>query len=150
VIDCSDALRDEKSEQVQKVLCHIHADEIPCLEVYNKVDARTNMQPHIDYNEAGKPQRVWLSALTGNGIALLQQAIAARLLGEFITETIQLPTTAGKLRAAFYEQDSVTAETLADDGHYVLSIRIRERVLNHILRQANVTLAELLPPTTSM
>ncbi|MGA4815009.1 hypothetical protein ACPA9J_05135 [Pseudomonas aeruginosa] len=58
------------------MLGEIGANELPMLEVYNKVDLLPSVEPHIQRDDSGKPVRVWLSAQTGEGLDLLRQAIA--------------------------------------------------------------------------
>lgn len=80
VIDAHEPERMAQIEQVLAVLGEIGADGLPMLEVYNKIDLLESMEPQIQRDEHGKPERVWLSAREGKGLELLEQAIA-ELLG---------------------------------------------------------------------
>lgn len=81
VIDSHEPERDQQIDQVLRVLGEIGADQLPMLEVYNKIDLLEGVEPQIQRDGEGKPQRVWLSAREGKGLDLLRQTIA-ELLGE--------------------------------------------------------------------
>src|SRR5690606_36245664 len=65
VIDAHEPERDEQIEQVLAVLTEIGAHELPILEVYNKVDLLEGIEPQIQRDADGVPQRVWISAQKG-------------------------------------------------------------------------------------
>lgn len=81
VIDVHDDDRHAYMEQVNRVLKEIGAADIPQIEVYNKIDQVAAAAPRIDYDAAGRPRRIWLSAQTGEGVELLLQALAQYFLG---------------------------------------------------------------------
>ncbi|HCL77464.1 MAG TPA: GTPase HflX, partial [Pseudomonas sp.] len=76
VIDAHEPERDEQIEQVLAVLGEIGAEEVPLLEVYNKVDLMEGIEPQIQRDADGVPRRVWVSAQQGLGLDLLRQAVA--------------------------------------------------------------------------
>jgi GTP-binding protein HflX (EC 3.1.5.-) len=65
VIDASSDDRAETIYQVNQVLEDIKANEVRQLEVFNKIDLLTDIQPRIERDDVGNPVRVWLSAETG-------------------------------------------------------------------------------------
>ena len=67
-------------EQVLAVLGEIGADSLPLLEVYNKVDLLEGVEPQIQRDANGRPERVWLSARDGRGLPLLKQADSAMVV----------------------------------------------------------------------
>lgn len=79
IVDASDPEHHSKIIAVDEVLQQIGAQDVPQLLVYNKIDLIPEEIARIDYDEDGRPKRVWLSATSGDGIALLVQAIAASL-----------------------------------------------------------------------
>lgn len=79
VIDVSNPERQLYIEAVIQVLKKIGADDVPCLQVYNKLDLMEEVAPHIDRDASGKPTRVWVSAQTGAGMQELKMAIAELL-----------------------------------------------------------------------
>jgi GTPase len=74
VVDASSADRDAQIEAVNLVLKEIGADTIPQILVYNKIDM-TAFPPRVEANEYGKIRRVWISAVTGQGLDLLRNAL---------------------------------------------------------------------------
>lgn len=101
VIDAHDANRHAHCEQVNQVLREIGAQDVPQIEIYNKIDLLPDTAPHMDVpvsreagcrerpphmerDEQGRARRVWLSAVTGAGIDLLRQA-----LREHMTEGVK-------------------------------------------------------------
>lgn len=77
VVDAGSVVREDQIREVNKVLEEIHADKIPVILVYNKIDT-TPLEPEIVRNPDGTPKAVMVSALTGAGLDLLRSAI-----GEF-------------------------------------------------------------------
>lgn len=80
VVDASSDMRIEQIEQVNQVLQEIDAQDVPQLLVLNKIDL-AGLEPGIDRNEDGTIRRVSVSAVTGEGLDLLRQAIV-----EFATD----------------------------------------------------------------
>ncbi len=76
VVDAHDPFRHERMQQVNEVLKEIGADTLPQIEVYNKIDLISGRQPRVDRDEFGKIRRIWLSAVSGEGMGLLKEALA--------------------------------------------------------------------------
>ena len=123
VIDAASEERDEAIFQVEEVLAEIGADAVPQLQVYNKIDL-LEQAPRIDRDPMGRPERMWLSAATGEGSELLLEAIAELVGDDMVTEELELNPTQGRLRAALYRLGAVEAETHGDDGNAHLSVRL--------------------------
>jgi GTP-binding protein HflX len=143
IIDCADEDRAANIEQVELVLKEIGADKIPKLEVYNKVDLMS-AKPHIDYNDVGEPQRVWLSAQTGEGTELFFEALAKCLGDEIVAGTLTLGADQGRLRAAFYEMSVVSSEHYNDQGLCKLEIRLPKSDFDRLVSAQNLNASELL------
>ena len=120
VIDASHEHRDELIEHVNGVLNEIEADDVPQLEVYNKIDLIADAEPHIDYDQAGRPIRVWLSARTGAGLDLLLQAVEEHLRQDWLTVSLRLPPEEGRLRALLFERNLVEHEETDAEGGALL------------------------------
>ncbi|MBV8666925.1 MAG: GTPase HflX [Burkholderiaceae bacterium] len=75
VVDAANPARMEQIEQVNLVLKEIHAEHIPQILVWNKIDA-ADLAPGLDRDEYDKIRRVFISAQTGEGLDLLRQAVA--------------------------------------------------------------------------
>ena len=107
--------REDNIYQVQDVLAEIGAEDIPQLQVFNKLDL-LQQSPRIDRDAEGEPERVWLSAVTGEGTDLLLQAIAELMGQDMVSEELHLEPDQGSLRAALYSLGAVEAEDYGDDG----------------------------------
>ena len=134
VIDAATDDRGSNIYEVQSVLTEIGAEEIPQLQVYNKLDL-LEMAPRIDRNEEGKPERVWLSAATGEGTDLLLKAIAELVGEDMMTAELSLPPTQGRLRAALYSMGAVTREEHGDDGVARITVRLPRADWNRLVVQ---------------
>ncbi|MDH5731085.1 MAG: GTPase HflX, partial [Gammaproteobacteria bacterium] len=67
VIDAADPQREEHIGHVNEVLEEIGADEVVQIQVFNKIDLLDGFQSRLDKNESDVVQRVWLSAVSGDG-----------------------------------------------------------------------------------
>jgi len=78
VVDAASPARAREIEDVNKVLAEIHADGIPQLEVWNKIDiaGERGLPPAVERDEYGRISRVFVSARTGAGLPGLRAAIA--------------------------------------------------------------------------
>ncbi len=138
LIDASDDKRDNNIEEVNAVLSEIGADELPHLLVYNKIDMLDDCPARIDRDSYGVPRRVWLSALTGEGVELLVQAISERLGGEIFAQQIVLEPQYGNLRAQLYAHGAVEKETISEQGQMVLDVRLQKRDLLQTLSRVGM------------
>lgn len=139
VIDSHDSRRDDNIEQVENVLAEIGADEVPVLQVFNKIDLLDDFRPRIDRNEEGVPVRVWLSAATGQGVELLLDAIAERLGEDVVHHYLLLGPADGKLRALLHEAGSVLKEEHRQTGDTLVEVRLQNRDWQQLLRRAGIT-----------
>ncbi len=80
VIDASSPQKTEMIKAVHTVLEEIGADKIPMLEIYNKID-KAGKSIRIDFDSHRQPKRVWLSALTAEGIVELKEALVEFFAG---------------------------------------------------------------------
>ena len=156
VIDAGDENRHECIEQVNEVLAEIGADAIPQIEIYNKIDCLESVQAHVDHDpETGQVQRLWVSALTGQGMNLLGDAIAERLQahgqnvgddlagddrpvpvnGSGVTKRLRLLPSAGRLRARLFEWNIVVNESTNERGEWLVDIKASPGVLGYLQRQ---------------
>jgi len=138
VIDCHDTRRDENIEQVEEVLAEIGADDIPTLQVFNKIDLLEDFTPRVDRNEHGIPVRAWVSAVSGAGFDGLFDAIVERLAQDVVHYFVRLAPADGKLRALLHEAGSVLGEQHRDSGDTVLEIRLQNRDWLQLLSRAGV------------
>lgn len=148
VIDSHEPERDEQIEQVLAVLTEIDAHEVPILEVYNKVDLLEGIEPQIQRNAEGVPQRVWISAQQRLGLDLLRQAIAELLGQDLFVGTMQLPQRMGRLRAQLFELGAVQGESHDDEGSSLLDVRLQRVELNRLLSRAGFEAEQFLKQHT--
>lgn len=138
IVDCHDERREDNIEQVESVLAEIGADEIPVLQVFNKIDLLENFLPRIERNEEGMPVRVWVSAVSGQGMSELFDAVVERLAQDVVHHFVCLGPVDGKLRALLHEAGSVIDETHRDNGDSVLEVRLQQRDWLQLLSRADV------------
>lgn len=138
VIDCYDDERHDNIHEVEKVLKEIGAEDIPQLQVYNKLDLLEGQAPRIDRDDEGQPVRVWLSAVSGAGTELLLQAVNELLADDVYHETISLSPRDGGLRAQLYEQGAVLSESYDDQGHMQLEVRLQKKDLLQLLSRLDI------------
>lgn len=122
VIDISDPQWRDTVSSVQQVLDELGVNDIPLIQVFNKIDLHEGWEPKVDYTQGAC--KVWLSAAKGLGLDLLKEAIAAQLHGAIQLETIIVKNTQAKLRAQLYELGAVLAESINTEGDWLLQIRI--------------------------
>ncbi len=132
VIDAVSEGRDERVHEVEHVLEQIDAHEVPRLEVMNKIDLMYR-PPGIDYDEQGRPRRVWISAVRGLGVDLLLQAIKECLAQEMVSLDLDIEPAEARLRAKLYAEGAITHERMDDEGHWHLSIRLPTVRWNQLL-----------------
>ncbi|MCK5385566.1 MAG: GTPase HflX [Gammaproteobacteria bacterium] len=125
VVDASSEERDDNMNQVNLVLEAIEAEDRPQLVVFNKIDLLDGMSPRIDRDEAGVPIRVWVSALTGEGLDLLNEAMAERVNTDMIHHTLALPAIAGKLHALLFEAGAVNQDETQETGGWLMDVTLR-------------------------
>ncbi|RUO41867.1 GTPase HflX [Pseudidiomarina aestuarii] len=124
VIDVTDERQADNIHQVTEVLDEIGALDVPQLLVCNKIDQLDDGVARIDTDDEGKPVRVWLSAQSGAGIELLQQALVQRLRPAMVNVSLRIPPSMGKLRGKLYALKSVTSESSTEDGQLALGVRM--------------------------
>jgi GTP-binding protein HflX len=144
IIDAAADERLRNIEQVDLVLEEIGAADLPTLKVYNKIDLIPEVAPRIDRDDAGKPVAVWLSAQSGLGCELLDEAIAELLGTEMIIAQLLLRPQDGRLRAALYEQQAIAQEFFREDGVCVANLRVPKSDLLRILSAQKLQIEDLV------
>ncbi|SHK34084.1 GTP-binding protein HflX [Marinobacter antarcticus] len=139
IVDSHDSRRDENIEQVEEVLAEIGADEVPVLQVFNKIDLLDNFTPRVERNEDGVPVRAWVSAVTGAGLDGLYDAIVERLAEDVVHHFVLLGPADGKLRALLHEAGSVLSEKHRETGDTVLETRLQHRDWLQLLSRAGMS-----------
>jgi len=129
VIDASDPDYEPHIHQVNSVLTEIGAAEIPQLWVFNKTDLLVGKghQPGDTERDAdGKITKIWVSALTGQGLDLLRAALQGRLSVKMLTGVLRLSPLQGKLHAKLYALQAVIQETININGEWELLVKLTD------------------------
>ncbi|MGX2039942.1 ribosome rescue GTPase HflX [Methylocaldum sp. MU1018] len=127
VIDASDERADETVCEVNRVLGEIGADRVRQIQVFNKIDRIADTEPHIEKDESGDVGKVWLSAKTGAGLPLLQQALEALFRGEVIHRRVHLAPANAGLRARLYGTARILREESDDTGGWDMEIELHKK-----------------------
>jgi GTP-binding protein HflX len=138
VVDAADPECDERIEDVQRVLVEIGAQDVPQVLVYNKLDklgagdevgfgenqeaaihgstSHKKRGPRLDAVDGGRTLRAWVSATAGIGLDLLREAITTALQRDRVRCWLQVPDSAGRLRAKLFASGFVASERQAESG----------------------------------
>jgi len=144
LIDASDPNRWQRVRQVNSVLKQLDADQVPQIRVYNKID-KLDREPRVTNNRLGEGRAVWLSAVTGEGLPLLKEAIANRLRQKTTHCTIHLEPAQGRLRAKLFELGAVLNEEALDEGGWKLNLRMAEKDLRRFIKRENLNIEQMEP-----
>lgn len=126
VIDASSDQREANIEAVYAVLDELGIERWRVIEIYNKID-RLGRAPRLEYDEYGRPQRVWLSAQTGEGLALLLQALTGLLAAEVVRAQVHLLPLQARLRARLFAIGRVVRDEVASDGGWNMEVELPAR-----------------------
>ncbi len=142
VIDSNDEQRDFYRDQVNNVIRELGAEDVPQVEVMNKIDL-TEQNSHIDDEHNGLPSRVWLSAMTGEGIDKLNNKLSDIFSKDVFKGKLRLHPALARLRAQFYEDEAIVKESISEKGEYLLDICIQQRRLDSLLDKEELSLEQL-------
>jgi GTP-binding protein HflX len=137
LIDASDESRWQRVRQVNAVLKQLDADRVPQIRVYNKID-KLKRPPRRANNAQGRGRAVWLSAVTGEGIPLLLQAVSERLQREKVRGIVHLHPNQGRQRALLFDMGAVSQEFAAEDGGWTLELNMGERDFHRFIKRENL------------
>ncbi len=144
VIDTASPQRSVCIAEVNDVLRQIGADEIPQIEIYNKIDLEEGESPRIERGEDGLVKRIWLSAMKGEGLDLLKQALAEFYHQEHVHKLLQLQPADGRLRARLFELGGVISEQITDNGGWDIEIDLPKKAYERLLQQESVLESRLV------
>ena len=142
VIDSNDEQRDFYREQVNNVIHELGAEDVPQIEVMNKIDL-TEQAAHIDEGHNGLPTRIWLSSLTGEGLPKLYEKLAEVFSKNVFKGNLRLHPALARLRSQLYEDDAVVSEVISEKGEYLLDVVIQQRRLDAMLGKEELTLEQV-------
>ena len=142
VIDSNDEQRDYYREQVNNVIRELGAENVPQLEVMNKIDL-TEQVAHYDDEHSGLPARVWLSAVTAEGIPELLEKLSEVFAKNVFKGQLRLHPALARLRAQLYEDDAIVTEKISEKGEYLLEVCVQKRRLDAMLDREELSLEQL-------
>jgi GTP-binding protein HflX len=141
VVDASDPLRDERIEQVREVLRSIGAGEIRELVVLNKIDLAQE-KPRIVQGADGIAALVSVSAVTGDGLPGLREALAHAVRPNQVRRTLHLELLAAAVRSDLYRRNAVRIERQCEDGSWDLEVELDLTEVAKLLGSKGVNLVE--------
>jgi GTP-binding protein HflX len=119
-----------QAENVREILADIgvgEADEERIIEVWNKIDTLSpEAAASLRQSASRLPRTVVLSALTGQGVDAMLEAINAALSEPVREETLDLPFDQGRKRAWLFDHKLVLGERQTDTG-YKVEVRWSDR-----------------------
>ena len=139
VTDASNIDRDTHRDEVLGVLKEIGAQDVPVLEIMNKIDLMDGKLSQIDRDEEGRPRRVWLSASSDEGVGLLLSCLDELLAHNIIETTLHLAHEQFGLRAKLFKMQVVVREENIDDGSVKITIKMPTKDLLSLLKQYSLT-----------
>ena len=134
VIDASDKNRLQRIRQVNNVLKQLDADKVPQIRVYNKIDKLEFKSNKIRLGHQSL-KAVWLSALTGEGLNSILNAISDFISKNVILGCIELTNKQGRQRAKLFEMGAVREENILKDGSWELLLKIKKQDIQRFLKK---------------
>jgi GTP-binding protein HflX len=141
VVDASDPLRDERILQVREVLRGIGAGEIRELVVYNKIDL-VGEKPRVVHGADGVASLVCASAVTGDGLPALREALAHAVRPNQVRRTLHLELLAAAVRSDLYRRNAVRSERQCEDGSWELAVELDLSEVAKLLGSKGVNLVD--------
>ncbi len=114
VVDASHPACEDQIAAVFETLEELGISENPTLMVFNKTDQFEDRAKETDLRSA-YPNSVWISALTGQGLADLKRAIYDWLGSERVTLSLRIPQAEGKLLSELHRLGEVLSTRYSDN-----------------------------------
>lgn len=144
IVDHSDNEREQRRDEVDKVLAGIGAAHVPQLMVFNKIDL-SGHSVSVERSESGEAQAIWLSAMSGDGVDELLKLISERLSTERTIGWMVLLPSQGRLRAQLYSASAVLEEVAVDSGNVHLQIDMDAVEFARLAREHHIELDDIVP-----
>ena len=123
VRDVSHAETEAQAEDVAAIMAELGvAEDVPVLEVWNKVDRLSADARETVENRAGRAGAFPVSAATGEGLDPLLEAISTGLGGARQDAGLTLGPEEGRARAWLYEEGVVRGESTDEDGRHEVEV----------------------------
>ena len=121
VIDASDPGFERQLEVTEDVLRDIHADQVPRMKIFNKIDHVGDVEAQRDHAAAlrGKyPDALVMSALRPDDVARLHGLIVSHFQRDLVEEELFVPWTAQQVRGEIFAHCEVVSERADADGAF--------------------------------
>lgn len=149
IVDDSDGEREQRRDEVDKVLAGIGAQDVPQLMVFNKIDL-SGHSVLVERSESGEAQAIWLSAFTGDGIEELLRVLGERLSQVRVAGWMMLLPSQGRLRAQLFSAGAVLEEVVLEDGRVHAQIDIDEVEFARLAREHPINVEHIVPDRESL
>ena len=143
IIDVDQEQRQQRIDEVNQVISMIGASHVAQIEVYNKIDMHSAQKRRIEISENNKITRIWLSSRTGEGVDLLLEAMNRYLNKHKRPHYINIPVSAGQLRAKLFDIGAVKQENIDDMGGWVMKVELEEYKLHKLCKEANLDMSNI-------
>ncbi len=143
VIDVDQDQRQQRIDEVNRVIEIINAANVPQIEVYNKIDIHPEMKARFETPVQGPVARIWLSSVTGDGVEHLIAAIEKHLSQNIKPHILNLPMSAGHLRAKLFDIGAVRHEDVKKEGGWALEVELEEFRLHKLCEEASLDISKL-------
>ena len=137
VIDASDPGFERQLEVTEDVLRDIHADHVPRIKIFNKIDHVGDADAQRDHAEALRgryPDALVMSALRPDDVARLHGLIVSHFQRDLVEEELFVPWTAQRLRGEIFAQCEVLSERADADGAF-FRVRGAARAIERLREQ---------------
>jgi GTPase len=143
VIDVDQEQRQQRIDDVNKVIELIGATEVPQIEVYNKIDQYPEIEARIEDIDSDINTRIWLSSQSGEGVEYLFDSIEQHISRDRKPHYLNLPVTAGQLRARLFEMGAVRHEDVDEKGGWIMEVELEEFRLHKLCEEARLDISQL-------
>ena len=143
IIDVEQDGRQHRIDEVNQVIEMIGASNVSQIEVYNKIDEHLALEKRVEISENHKSTRIWLSSKTGEGVDLLLSAIVGYLSQNKTPHFINVPISAGQLRAKLFDIGAVKRENVDNMGGWLMEVELEEFKLHKLCKEANLDISNI-------
>mgnify|MGYP006079432997 CR=1 FL=1 len=118
VVDISNPEADEHHETTMKVMREIGADQNPTLTVFNKIDQCIDSEK-IDRIRIEYPDALFVSAITGEGVDALKQAVSDSINDGLKSTELLVPHDRYDIISKLHASGGIRTQDTRDDGVYI-------------------------------
>jgi GTP-binding protein HflX len=130
VVDASSPVAEEQMKSVKLVLAELRCADKPTLLVLNKVD-RVSDRSYLDVLLSHHPKAVQVSAVTGQGLDDLREAVIEALSADFTDAEVTTSAANGKVLAFLSAHADIYRQQYLDN-QVVVRCHIPKHLLHHI------------------